>query len=100
MRAKISKTRNLYGECWAININNTLEYFADFNTALHRLNKLIKRVYKEASAYSMARTISANLLSIDEGALVRKLCKSKCKGITPKQYGYLKGIHERQEREW
>ena len=100
MRARIRKVHNFFGECWAIDINGRSEYFDTFDVALKRLNKVLKRIYKESSAYSMARTLSSTGLSIDEGALVRKLNKSKCKGITPKQYGYLKGIHERQQREW
>ena len=100
MRASLRQMRNLYGLVWEVEVAGNFYHFAEFDSALKHLNKTLKRCYKEASAYSMARSISSNLLSIDEGDLVRKLNKSKCKGITPKQYGYLKGIRERQQREW
>jgi hypothetical protein len=100
MRAKIYRHKDFYSSSWISEVNGDLKSFLTFEAALKDMNKRLKRVYKEASAYSIARTISSNLLSIDEGTLVRKLNKSKCKGITPKQYGYLKGIHERQQREW
>lgn len=100
MRASIRQVRNIFGRVWEVEVAGDLHYFHTFDAAMTFLKKTLTRAYKEASAYSMARSISSNLLSIDEQALVRKLCKNKCKGITPKQYGYLKGIHERQEREW
>ena len=100
MRAKIYKTKVIFGTCWAVEIDKKITYYREFDTALARLNKDIKRIYKESSAYSMARTLSSTGLNLAEGELVRKLNKSKCKGITPKQWGYLKGIHERQQREW
>src|ERR1700692_1037988 len=100
MRADLRKTKNMFGECWAVTVNGSTEYFHDFNTAVGRMSKKLKRIYKESCAYSMARALSANTLSIDEQDFVRKMCKCKCAGISMKQYGYLKGIHERQEREW
>src|SRR5271154_4912033 len=100
MRARILKRNTLFGYNWIVVINGISVYFEDFDTAMKHMNKTLKRMYKEASAYSMARTRSSTGLNLAEGELVRKLNKSKCKGITPKQWGYLKGIHERQQREW
>ncbi len=100
MRASIRQVRNIFGNVWEVDVAGNLHYYHTFDTAMIFLKKTLTRAYKEAAAYSMARTLSSTGLSIAEGALVRKLNKSKCKGITPKQYGYLKGIHERQEREW
>ena len=85
MRAKLEKKHNFFGECWVVTISGRADSFLDFQSAFAFMAKKLKRMYKEASAYSMARTISSNLLSIDEGALIRKLCKNKCAGITPKQ---------------
>jgi|ERR1700688_1101243 len=100
MRASLKQVQNLYGRVWEVDVAGSLYYFADFEGARKHLNKKLKRLYKESAAYSMARTVEGSLLSCAERDLVRKLCKSKCSGITPKQYGYLKGIHERQQREW
>ena len=74
--------------------------FTTFEAAKEHVDKKLKRSRKEASAYSMLQRISINLLSHKDAELVNKLLKTKCSGITPRQYGYLKGIHERQEREW
>ena|SRR5271165_7133225 len=100
MRAKIKKVKSLYGEIWQVSVPGNSYHYYNFDTALKFLNRYITRAYKESSAYSMARTISSNMLTCDEQDLVRKLVKPKCRGITVKQYGYLKGIHERQQREW
>jgi len=100
MRAKIYQAHNLYGKCWAVKISDKPLFFECFEDAHRYMSKTLKRMYKEASAFSMARTVSANMLNLAEKDLVRKLCRNKCKGITPKQFGYLKGIHERQQREW
>src|SRR5271167_4239878 len=99
MRAKIRKVHNIFGECWCVEVGNYLAYFDDFHVALKQMNKFLKRAYKESSAFSMARTISVPSLAIPDRDFVRKMFKAKCKGITMKQYGYLKGIHERQQRE-
>jgi hypothetical protein len=48
----------------------------------------------------MILALAANLLEADELALYTKLRKNKCAGITVKQYGYVKGIYERQKRAW
>lgn len=60
----------------------------------------IKRERKEASAFAMLCNISMNFLSVKDAELVQKLKHSKAVGISPRQYGYLKGIYERQERAW
>ncbi len=99
-KAKIYKSHTLYGYVWTVKVGKTVTHWATFDSALSYLGRALTRTVKEESAYSMARTISSNLLSIDESTLVRKLCKTKCRGITPKQWGYIKGIHERQQREW
>jgi hypothetical protein len=99
-KAKIYKSHTLYGYVWTVDVGKARTYWDDFDKAMSWLKRALTREVKEAGAYSMARSISSNLLSIDEANLVRKLCKSKCRGITPKQWGYIKGIHERQQREW
>ncbi len=74
--------------------------YADFEGARQYAWKKLKRARKEASALSMVLNVSINLLSMQERDLIFKLQNSKCAGITPRQYGYLKGIYERQERAW
>jgi hypothetical protein len=96
LRAKLYKTHTLYGYVWGAQVGKTITYWGDFDKALAALNRMMTRVWKEESAYSMVRTIRAIDLNVAEADLVRKLCKSKCRGITPKQWGYIKGIHERQ----
>src|ERR1700685_461515 len=100
LKAALYRTRNIYGHVWAVKVGMAISYWEDFDKARAHLNRAMTRAWKEASAYSMARTISSNQLSMAEADVVRKLCKTKCRGITPKQWGYIKGIHERQQREW
>ena len=85
---------------WRVTIDSNTTNYADCGGAYDYVRKYIKRYYKECCAFSMVSTLSYNLLSTDELALVSKLRRFKCKGITKAQYGYLKGLHERQQREW
>lgn len=85
---------------WKLRMGSYNNWFLSYEAATVEAKKRWKRFYKESAAFAMVMSISSNLLSIDEADLVRNLRASKCKGITKKQYGYLKGIHERQEREW
>lgn len=85
---------------WGVEEKNTTTFFSSHKSAWEYVRKKLLRARKEASAFSMVSTIAVNLLSVQDRGLIDKLIKSKCKGITKAQYGYLKGIHERQEREW
>lgn len=85
---------------WKLRMGSYNNWFLSFEAAATEAKKRWKRYYKESAAFAMLGNISRNLLSIDELALVQSLHRTKCRGITKAQYGYLKGIHERQEREW
>ena len=85
---------------WKARVGNWNNWFLSFEAATLEAVKQYKRFYKESSAFSMVENIGANLLSARDQEFVAKLNKNKCKGITKRQYGYIKGIHERQEREW
>lgn len=85
---------------WTVQTPKSRTCYEHYEGALQFVHKYILRERKEMSAYSMVQAVSENLLNIDETALIRTLKRTKCRGITKKQYGYLKGIHERQEREW
>lgn len=104
MRLKIRKIKILYDHYWEVAGFISDKYyclhFDNFEAACKHVEKAIKRARKEASAFSMVSTIAVNLLSVQDRGLVDKLVKGKCRGITKAQYGYLRGIHERQEREW
>jgi hypothetical protein len=75
-------------------------WFLTFEACSIEAKKRWKRYYKESAAFAMVSSLYSNLLSLDELDFIKHLVKVKCKGITKAQYGYLKGIHERQEREW
>lgn len=85
---------------WDVTFDGKTERFNSHAAAILYANKVWKRFYKEQAAYSMIMTIAVNNLNQTELEFVTKLLQSRCKGITKKQYGYLKGIHERQVREW
>lgn len=85
---------------WEVNFNGERKIFPTHAGAVTHANKIWKRYYKEQAAISMILKISANLLCVKDKEFVSKLSKQGAVGITPKQYGYLKGIFERQERVW
>lgn len=85
---------------WCVTTDKNTTNYSEYAGAYEYAKKYLKRYHKECSAYSMVQTLAFNLLESKEFELCKKLLKNKCKGITPKQYGYLKGIHERQKREW
>lgn len=85
---------------WRVTIDNKTTNYADAAGAYTYAKKYLKRYYKESAAFSMLARISTNLLSEPELAIVKKLRRTRCKGLSPKQYGYLTGIYERQMREW
>ena len=74
--------------------------FPTFEGALNSVARRILRDRKEASAFGMVCNTSINLLSIHERQLIEKLQKTKCLGITQRQYGFLKGIYDRQQKAW
>jgi hypothetical protein len=80
--------------------DKTTTCYSSFEAARQYGWKKLKRMQKEASAFAMISQISVNLLSVKDAELVNKLKNTKCASITPRQYGYLKGIYERQERAW
>jgi hypothetical protein len=102
LKIKIHSTQTLIpgGRFWTTTINGKATHYTDYDAAFKAISKRLKREYKEAAAYSRVMKVSINLLAIHEQEFVKKLQKSKCRGITPKQYGYLAGIFERQERAW
>jgi hypothetical protein len=105
MKIKIKSSPSLTGGLfWNVTITHNgiqrTTSYCEPAGAYEFARKKLKRAFKEAAAYSRLVTLSINLLSTDELALVKKLTKSKCAGITKAQYGYLTGIHERQQREW
>jgi hypothetical protein len=99
----IKSSTSLTGELfWVVKVTTdnkiSVTSFATFDGASESVRKRILRERKESSAFSMVKNISINLLSHKDAELVNKLKSSFCLGITPRQYGYLKGIYERQER--
>ena len=100
LRIKAQKTTN--GGYFFIVTSDSITpiAFETFEGARIYAEKKLKRARKEASAYAMLQGISINLLSFKDMDLALKLLKNKCAGISPRQYGYLKGIYDRQQREW
>lgn len=85
---------------WTVKTPTCTTSWPTHEGAFQFARKYILRYTKEHAAYSRVLEISMNTLSLNELQLVHKLLKTKCRGITPKQYGYLAGIYERQQREW
>jgi hypothetical protein len=73
------------------------EYFLFYEGARARWNKLCELVKREQKALDMLKKISMRLLSVREYHFIIHMDKSKCRKITKRQYGYLKGIWERQQ---
>lgn len=88
------------GFYWYVKTPTSVNAFEEHQAAILYASKFCTRWRKEHSAYSMVSTIAVNLLNVADSCFVQKLLRSKCKGISQSQYGYLKGIHERQERAW
>lgn len=88
------------GHVWCVVFNKDSSWFENYEGATEYALKVYKRYYKEQAAYSRLCQISSNLLSVEERAFYNKLVRTRCKGITKAQYGFLTGIYERQEREW
>lgn len=85
---------------WDVSFNGKTERFNNPEAAQEYARKIFKRYVKESAAFSMVMQIAVNLLCQKDNEFINKLIKNKCKGISKAQYGYLKGIHERQERDW
>lgn len=85
---------------WKARFNNRHEWFHTFDAAALWAKKEMKRFYKESTAFSVLNDLKKELLACRELELYDKLKRNKCKGITKAQYGWLRGIHERQTREW
>lgn len=88
---------------WNLQILAPISYSNWFQThegAVTKAKQVFTRYRKECSAYSMATQIQFLFLTTIEYEFVYKVLKNKCKGITESQYGYLKGIYERQQRKW
>lgn len=102
MKLKIKCIQNplWVASVWDVTFNDKTERFNNPEAAQEYARKIFKRYVKESAAFSMCMTIAVNLLSVRDSEFIAKLIKNKCKSITKAQYGYLKGIHERQEREW
>lgn len=85
---------------WDVTFNGKTERFNNPTAAYEYAKKTFKRYYKEQAAYSMVQTISVNLLCLRDVEFITKMKANKCKRISTAQYGFIKGIHERQERDW
>lgn len=85
---------------WKARFNNKHEWFHSFAAAQLWAKKELTRFYKESVAWSILLDLNTKIMACRELELYDKLKNNKCKGITKAQYGYLRGIHERQQREW
>jgi hypothetical protein len=83
-----------------IHPNGNSTHYEKYEAAFAYVVKKLKRELKEQVAYSRALKISINLLALIERAFVTEMLKCKCIGITKKQYGWIAGIYERQQKEW
>jgi hypothetical protein len=101
MKMQIRSQRSVVGDLfWIVDFNGAVTVYHNVHAAQEAAFKRYKRWYKENGAFSRLSKISDNLLSVEEYQFIQKMRKSKCKGITKAQYGYLVGIYDRQQREW
>lgn len=70
--------------------------FLFFDGAVHELQRIGPRIYREQKAYRKLPQISRQLLSAKEYDMITKLEQRSCRNISVKQYGWLCGIAERQ----
>ena len=75
-----------------------IEKFLFFDGAIHRLSRIIEQITREQKALKWLNSLTDQFLSCEEYVFIGHLRKTKCFGITKKQYGYLRGICERQPR--
>ena len=66
--------------------------------AFKRLEIELQRAYWRIRAREIIPTINIRTLSAKESTFVYKMIKNNCIGISKKQYGYLKGLQERNLR--
>ena len=105
MKIKIKSHKSLFcgsfgNIFWTVTFNGKTTSYPNAEAAFQGATKRYKRFYKESAAFSMLKDLAHNMLEIKEYDFVTKLHRTKCAGITKSQYGYLKGIYERQQREW
>lgn len=100
MKFKIKYQRTMFSGIWVVTYGSNSVYFVESIGAQEYVRKKSKRILKESAAFARLQGIAVNLLSHEEFELVQKLKKTKCAGISPKQYGWLAGIYERQKRAW
>lgn len=72
------------------------EFFIFSDGAFSRWTKLETQVLREQKSLKRLKEIVINLLSVREYHFIIGMDKTKCRNITKRQAGYLKGIHERQ----
>jgi hypothetical protein len=85
---------------WKLRVGSYHAWFTDYSAAAQEAQKRWLRFYKESAAKSMLDCIPHNSLNVADQMFISKLQKTNCKGITVAQYGYLRGIYDRQQREW
>lgn len=85
---------------WQVNFNGNTTAYCEYKAAEEAARKLLTRYFKESGAFAMVNNIAINMLSMRDADFITKMVKCKCKGITVKQYGFIKGIHERQQAAW
>jgi hypothetical protein len=74
----------------------TSEFFIFYDGAIGKLTKIGKQIKQEQKALRYLKEIELTLLSVREYHFIVHMDASKCKNITRRQYGFLKGIWERQ----
>lgn len=104
MKIQIKSTKSLLLNevYWNVTLNNKTTSYSNYEAACIGAAKRFKRAWKEQAAWAMVQALIGwlQLLEVKEIEFIKKLMRSRCKGITKPMYGYLKGIYDRQTREW
>jgi hypothetical protein len=72
------------------------EFYLFHEGAVSRFDKISSLVKREQKALRYLKEIQHRLLSVREYHFIIGMDKTKCRNITKRQAGYLKGIWERQ----
>lgn len=102
MKASITKQGHLWRLVYHIPDSNhglcaKCFNFHFYEGALNWWLRVEKQVTREIKAWNLLRSISLQLCEVQESKLIHGLMKTACHNISKRQYGWLKGIYERQQ---
>lgn len=87
---------NPSSKCWEVTFPlNRIEEYKEGEAVIFAVNKYFERTIRYKKAQEIIFKLYMKVLSVKEDALIQNIEQSK--RCTKRQYGYLKGIWERQQ---